>query len=71
MTCLRLRELLGAPGLAVTDIERVPAWDGADEVPDGGDGSLVLTEPWPSAPRTVWGYDQRFKDTHWSCLPGQ
>ncbi|WP_153812374.1 hypothetical protein [Streptomyces sp. SUK 48] len=53
MTCLRLRELLGAPGLAVTDIERVPAWDGGGEVPDGGGGSLVLTGPWPSVPRTI------------------
>ncbi|MFJ6663027.1 hypothetical protein [Streptomyces sp. NPDC091383] len=56
--------MLGAPGLVVTDIERVPAWD-------GGGGCLVLTGPWPSVPRTIWGDDQRFKDTCWSCLPGQ
>ncbi len=27
---------------------------------------LVLTEPWPSMLRTVWGDDKRFLDTYWS-----
>jgi acetyl-CoA synthetase len=26
----------------------------------------VLTEPWPSMLRTIWGDDQRYKDTYWS-----
>ena len=32
----------------------------------GGGGYLVLTEPWPSMLRTIWGDDQRFIDTYWS-----
>ena len=40
--------------------------DEGNEVPDGGGGYLVLTEPWPSMLRTIWGDDQRFLDTYWS-----
>ena len=45
--------------------------DEAHEVPDGGGGYLVLTEPWPSMLRTIWGDDQRFLDTYWSRFEGQ
>ena len=26
----------------------------------------MLTEPWPAMLRTLWGDDERFKDTYWS-----
>jgi acetyl-CoA synthetase len=29
-------------------------------------GLLVLTEPWPSMLRGIWGDEQRYKDTYWS-----
>ncbi len=29
-------------------------------------GYLDITAPWPSMLRTVWGDDQRFRDTYWS-----
>jgi acetyl-CoA synthetase len=29
-------------------------------------GYLAITSPWPSMLRTVWGDDQRFRDTYWS-----
>ena len=29
-------------------------------------GYLVLTEPWPSMLRGIWGDDERYKDTYWS-----
>ena len=29
-------------------------------------GYLALTRPWPGMLRTVWGDDQRFRDTYWS-----
>jgi len=29
-------------------------------------GLVVLTEPWPSMLRTIWGDDQRYIDTYWS-----
>jgi acetyl-CoA synthetase len=31
----------------------------------------VLTEPWPSMLRTIWGDDQRYLDTYWSRFPGR
>ncbi|QPP07316.1 acetate--CoA ligase [Streptomyces bathyalis] len=49
------------PGIAATVVD-----DEANEVPDGGGGYMVLTEPWPSMLRTIWGDDQRFLDTYWS-----
>jgi acetyl-CoA synthetase len=49
------------PGISATVVD-----DEANEVPDGGGGYLVLTEPWPSMLRTVWGDDKRFLDTYWS-----
>ncbi len=29
-------------------------------------GYLAITSPWPSMLRTVWGDEQRFRDTYWS-----
>jgi acetyl-CoA synthetase len=29
-------------------------------------GFLAITTPWPAMLRTVWGDDQRFRDTYWS-----
>ena len=36
--------------------------------PVGTDGSglLVITEPWPSMLRGIWGDPERYKDTYWS-----
>ena len=54
------------PGISATVVD-----DDANEVPDGGGGYLVLTEPWPSMLRTIWGDDQRFIDTYWSRFEGK
>ena len=35
-------------------------------VPNGSGGYLVLTRPWPSMLRTIWGDDERYKDMYWS-----
>jgi acetyl-CoA synthetase len=53
------------PGISADVVD-----DEARPVPNGGGGFLVLREPWPSMLRTVWGDDQRFKDTYWSRFPG-
>lgn len=34
-------------------------------------GYLVIKKPWPSMLRTVWGDDQRYKDTYWPMFNGQ
>ncbi|MCE7080074.1 acetate--CoA ligase [Streptomyces sp. ST2-7A] len=49
------------PGIGATVVD-----DEANAVPDGNGGYLVLTEPWPSMLRTIWGDDQRYIDTYWS-----
>ncbi len=54
------------PGIAATVVD-----DDANEVPDGAGGYLVLTEPWPSMLRTIWGDDQRYLDTYWSRFEGK
>jgi acetyl-CoA synthetase len=42
-----------------------------ESVPLGGGGFLVITEPWPSMARTIYGDDQRFIDTYWTRFPGK
>jgi acetyl-CoA synthetase len=59
----------GKPGSAMVPIPGVSAdvvTDEGESVPHGSGGYLVLTAPWPSMLRTLWGDDQRFKDTYWS-----
>jgi acetyl-CoA synthetase len=59
----------GKPGSAMTPLPGISAKvvnDEAQPVANGEGGYLVLTEPWPAMLRTIWGDDQRFKDTYWS-----
>ena len=62
------------PGSAQTALPGISAAVVDDEgkpVAYGVGGYLVLTEPWPAMLRTIWGDDQRFRDTYWSRFPGQ
>ncbi|GAB3790482.1 acetate--CoA ligase [Nocardioides ungokensis] len=64
----------GKPGSAMTPIPGVAAEVVNDEgvpVPNGSGGYLVLTQPWPSMLRTLWGDDERFKETYWSRFEKQ
>jgi acetyl-CoA synthetase len=40
-------------------------------VPIPGGGYLVLTQPWPSMLRGIWGDPDRFRDTYWSRFEGR
>jgi len=45
--------------------------DGAgNPVPEGGGGYLVLTRPWPSMLRGIYGDPDRYRETYWSRFPG-
>jgi acetyl-CoA synthetase len=33
-------------------------------------GFLALTRPWPAMLRTIWGDEERYRDTYWSKWPG-
>jgi acetyl-CoA synthetase len=53
------------PGIAADVVD-----DDAKPVPNGGGGYLVLTEPWPSMLRGIWGDMERYQDTYWSRFAG-
>ncbi len=64
----------GKPGSAMRPLPGISAQvvnDEAQPVAHGSGGYLVLTQPWPAMLRTLWGDDQRFKDTYWSRFPGK
>src|SRR4029079_6975163 len=63
----------GKPGSAMKTIPGVEALvvdDKGNAVKPGSGGYLVLTEPWPSMLRTIWGDDERYQETYWSRFPG-
>jgi acetyl-CoA synthetase len=62
------------PGSATTPFPGISADvvdDDGNSVPLGGGGFLVLSRPWPSMLRTVYGDDQRYLDTYWSRFEGK
>ena len=64
----------GKPGSAMRPLPGISAEvvdEQGHEVPNGSGGYLVLTEPWPAMLRTLWGDDERYKDTYWSRYPGR
>ncbi len=64
----------GKPGSAMTPIPGIVA-DVVDDVGDpvehGPGGYLVIPQPWPSMLRTIWGDDQRYRDTYWGRFQGK
>ena len=48
------------PGIAVDVVDQA-----GNSVKEGG-GLLVVTQPWPSMLRTIWGDHDRFVSTYWS-----
>ncbi|GLY31092.1 acetate--CoA ligase [Kineosporia sp. NBRC 101731] len=53
------------PGIGIDVVD-----DAMKPVPNGSGGYLVLTEPWPSMLRGIWGDPERFKETYWSRFEG-
>jgi acetyl-CoA synthetase len=50
-------------------VPEVVAKDGSP-VPAGHGGLLVITRPWPSMARTIWGDHERFVKTYFAEIPG-
>jgi acetyl-CoA synthetase len=64
----------GKPGSAMRPLPGIEADvvnDDGESVPNGSGGYLVLKQPWPAMLRTLWGDDERFKDTYWSRFKKQ
>ena len=64
----------GKPGSAMTPLPGIEV-DVVDEtgesVPNGSGGYLVVKSPWPAMLRTIWGDDERYKQTYWSRFAKQ
>ena len=61
------------PGSAMRPIPGISAKvvdDNGNEVGNGHGGYLILSEPWPSMLRGVWGEEERYKETYWSRWDG-
>jgi acetyl-CoA synthetase len=56
---------LPLPGIAAAVVDQ-----SGEPVRDGG-GLLVMTKPWPSMLRGIWGDDQRYIDTYWKKFDGR
>jgi acetyl-CoA synthetase len=57
------------PGSAMTPFPGVKAVvvdEQGNPVGPGGGGYLTLQRPWPSMLRTLWGDDERYRQTYWS-----
>jgi acetyl-CoA synthetase len=64
----------GKPGSAMKALPGVSSEvvdDEGNAVGNGRGGYLVLTKPWPAMLRTLWGDDERFKETYWSRFEKQ
>lgn len=60
----------GYAGVPMYGVDAAVVDQSGQEVPDGTGGLLVLRKPWPSMLRTVFGDDERYKQTYWSKVPG-
>jgi acetyl-CoA synthetase len=61
------------PGSATTPFPGISAdlVDAAGTVVAKGGGFLTLPEPWPGMLRTIYGDDERYRETYWSRFPGR
>jgi acetyl-CoA synthetase len=62
------------PGSATTpypgiDVELVDS--NGNPVEGAGGGFLTITSPWPGMLRTIYGDDDRYRETYWSRFPGR
>ena len=54
------------PGIAADVVDSE-----GSSVPNGGGGYLVITEPWPSMLRGIWGDPDRYRETYWARFAEQ
>jgi acetyl-CoA synthetase len=55
----------GSAQVAIPGISVDILTDEGERVDGEGGGLLVITEPWPSMLRGIWGDPERFKETYW------
>jgi acetyl-CoA synthetase len=59
------------PGSAMIPFPGIQAEVLTEDGTPASSGYLAVTRPWPSMLRTLWGDDERFRQTYWSKWPGQ
>ena len=62
------------PGSAMTPVPGISAIvvnDEGQSVANGESGYLVIDKPWPAMLRTIFGDDDRYRDTYWSRFAAQ
>ncbi len=62
------------PGSAMGPLPGISAQVVNDEgvpVGRGEGGYLVISQPWPAMLRTIWGDDERYRETYWSRFASQ
>ena len=57
------------PGTATRPFPGIQATIKSEAGAETQAGYLAITTPWPSMLRTIWGDDERFRDTYWSKWP--
>jgi len=62
----------GSCTLALPGIDAAIVNQEGEEITTANEGGyLVIRQPWPSMIQTVWGDDQRYKDTYWPYFDGK
>ncbi|MEN9752422.1 MAG: acetate--CoA ligase, partial [Actinomycetota bacterium] len=61
----------GSAQVAIPGISLEILDDDAKPVERGHGGYLVLSEPWPSMLRGIWGDPERYKETYWARFGGK
>ncbi len=59
----------GSATLPFFGIDAAIVDDEGNEVPANVGGKLVVRHPWPAMLRTIYGDDQRYKETYWGLIP--
>ncbi|CAI9387592.1 acetate--CoA ligase [Microbacterium sp. T2.11-28] len=54
------------PGISIDVVD-----DNGEHVGNGNGGLLVITKPWPSMLRGIWGDPERFRETYWEKFEKQ
>ncbi|PHS69498.1 MAG: acetate--CoA ligase [Methylophaga sp.] len=57
---------------ALPGIDAIVVNEQGEEITMANEGGyLVIRQPWPSMIQTIWGDDQRYKDTYWPMFDGK
>ena len=59
----------GSTGLPLFGVDVAVVKDRGDPCGPNEGGKLVVTRPWPSMARTLWGDDERYFKTYWDVIP--